>query len=88
MALYLVLLKHETPLAITVIRDEFPDSHYSVANGQWLVVSDETAKLVSASLKERDDSFPSHVVVPFENYWGWHDSDLWSWAKLKRGEDD
>jgi len=89
MAIYLVLLTKDSPSPRDRIKEQFPDAHYEIEDKQWLVVSDQTAKGVSNLLAPEDNrsSLGSHMVVQFDNYWGWHEEDVWNWAKVKRGDE-
>ena len=75
-------------LLATRISALFPDAHYTVGRGQWLVVFDGTAKeLYEKLFPETEFPLPRKGVAMFgiAGYYGNASLDMWEWIANKLG---
>jgi hypothetical protein len=66
----------------------FPDDHYEVSAGTWLVSHSGTAKELYIRLfPEADFPLPSRntIITGVAGYWGMAPQDLWEWIASKSG---
>jgi hypothetical protein len=68
-----------------VIKEKYPDDHYVLVPGQWLLVADGTAKSISDNLGITDGSTGSAVIVVFTSYFGRANTQIWDWLAAKMG---
>ena len=67
------------------LKEKYPDDHYSLATGQWLLVTEGTAKSVSDSLGITDGATGTAVIVLFTSYFGRASTQVWEWLAAKMG---
>ncbi len=68
------------------IKEKYPNDNFPLANGQWILVIDGTAKGLSDSLGISDGSLgATAVVVLFTSYFGRASTQLWEWIASKMG---
>jgi hypothetical protein len=65
------------------LQEQFPDDHYDLGDGTWLIVARETAKSLSDKLGVSDGPSGSAIVLLVSNYYGRAKTDIWEWIDLK-----
>jgi len=68
-----------------VIKEKYPEDHYPLLSGQWLLVAEGTAKSVSDSLGISDGTTGTAVIVLFTSYFGRASTQVWEWLAAKMG---
>jgi len=68
-----------------VIKEKYPEDHYSLVSGQWLLVAEGTANSISDTLGITDGSNGSAVIVVFTSYFGRANTQIWDWLASKMG---
>lgn len=78
--MFAILGQTNTDRLEQAIKDHFPNSHFALANSQWIVVTDGTAKTVSDRLGLTDGSLgATAVIVLFTSYYGRASTQVWEW---------
>lgn len=65
------------------IKTLYPNDHFVIAPGRWLVAGDGIAKEVSDSLGITAGVFGHAVVFAISGYFGWAAPPMWEWIALK-----
>lgn len=69
------------------IKEHFPNEHYEIGRGGWLVVFGGTSKeLYNKLFPEEELTLPSNdvIIVGVSGYWGITSPDMWEWIKVKQ----
>lgn len=69
----------------TRISEKYPDDHYALVSGQWLLFVPGTTTTVSKELGITDDSTGSALVLSFTSYFGKANPQIWEWITSKAG---
>jgi hypothetical protein len=87
MPLFIVITTETDTQAIlkSKIPEHFPEDHYDIGNGIWLVSFDGTAKRLFEQLGEDDEGLYGCFVLRFSSYWGRYEADMWEWISTKMG---
>ncbi|MGU3538884.1 hypothetical protein [Methylobacterium sp. A54F] len=65
------------------IRQQYPGNYFLIAPGQYLVaVPGLIAKEVGKAIGDQGQ-VGRLIVLPLENYWGWHNKEMWDWAQSR-----
>ena len=64
-----------------LLNKEFPNDHYQLADGQWLVATSGTARALSDRLEKvsPNQNHGDAVIMRVASYWGRAPSDTWEW---------
>jgi hypothetical protein len=65
------------------VRTAFPDDHYEIAPGYWLVSSATSAKQVSDAVGISEGTHGTGIVIEVGSYFGRANPAIWSWIKVK-----
>lgn len=80
MKVFAVIAPTSTDTLDLAIKAAFPGNYFVIAPGQYLVaVPGLVAKEVGAMIGDKGE-VGQVLVLPLENYWGWHRRDMWDWA--------
>jgi hypothetical protein len=83
MPIFAVLAPNDNPDLDSAIRRVFGD-HFKIAPGQWLISAPRlTTWEVTEKLGASDGQKGKLVVFSISEYWGYHDSGLWEWLRVK-----
>jgi cobalamin biosynthesis protein CbiD len=70
-------------LGSAIVR-EFPDAHYDLGNGVWLVAGAGTAKEISDKLKITPEAESgTGLVLEAASYYGRANPAIWTWIKTR-----
>ena len=87
--IFTVATIHETndDLLKSRITDLFPEDHYEIGRGQWLVVYNGTAKELYLKIAPPSEETPYSIkgttVFGVQGYFGVAPRDLWDWMSTK-----
>lgn len=66
------------------ITRQFPDDHYEIGRGQWLVSHNGIARTLFNQLAEGDqESIEDTVTFGLNGYYGFAAADMWEWIAAK-----
>jgi hypothetical protein len=65
------------------IKDVYPNDHFVLAPGRWMVRGDGIAKEVSDKLGVTAGAFGHAIVFSVSGYFGWANNTVWEWLALK-----
>lgn len=83
MKVFAVIAPTGTDALDRAIQAAFPGNYFLIAPGQYLVAAPGlVAKEVGAMIGDKGE-VGQIFVVPFENRWGWHRTDMWEWAQAR-----
>ena len=85
MPVFAVLTDSDDSVVVTRIKSDFANNHYKIAETQWLVDANETAKSLAEKLGLNEA--PTFVIFKVDSYFGNHVKDLWDWLELPRDDD-
>ncbi len=89
MSLFMVVTKYESNDAAIgkSVAENFPDNHYEIGRGQWLVAySGTTRELYDKLFPDNAESLPrigGLVVFGISGYYGRSPLDMWEWMANK-----
>jgi hypothetical protein len=83
MAIYAIIASEDAPTLEAAIEKQFPDQFYKVADGQFMLATDDTTNKVVEKLGTKGGKHGSILVLRVTNYNGWHNNDLWEWLATK-----
>jgi len=83
--MFAVLGQTNPELIELAIKEKYPNDHYALANWQWLLISEGTAKTVSDNLGITEGVTGTAVVVLFTSYYGRASTQVWEWIASKMG---
>lgn len=64
------------------IREIYPDDHYDLGAGKWLIEAEKTTKDVAEEIGIRGGAFGRAVVFKVDTFSGFHSKSLWEWLSL------
>lgn len=68
------------------VRAHFPGNYFVITSGQYLVVDDKaTTSEITERLEVPGGKVGRALVIPVQNYSGWHAKDLWEWLAARSG---
>jgi hypothetical protein len=72
------------------IRDKYPNNHYSIGRGQWLVaVKGTTAREIAEQLGIPGETpIRGSYVFGISGYYGRANGEMWEWMSAKLGEQE
>jgi len=74
----------DNPKALgAAIAQNYPSGHFQLAEGQWLVVDNGTAKEVSDKLGITSGERGGALVIAMAGYFGRKPANLWEWIMAK-----
>ncbi len=80
MSVFLVLAPEPEPRLDVAVKASFPDNYFVIAAGQYLVADDKlTTPEISEKLGAPSGGVGRVLIIPVQNYTGWHNKDLWEW---------
>lgn len=83
MQIYAVIAPKFSPELDAAIKGGFPGNFFTIAPGQYLVaVYGLSPQEVGARVGDKGQ-VGSILILPFENYWGWHGQDMWAWVRAR-----
>ena len=91
MIVFIIASRHANndPTIKERIIERFPDDHYVIGRGQWLVASTGTAQaLYKKLLPEGIETLPTAggiVICGVGGYYGFASRDMWEWIGAKLG---
>jgi hypothetical protein len=66
------------------IARHFPNEHYEIGNGQWIISYRGIARTLFERLAEgRQDSIVETVTFGINGYYGYTSPDLWEWLETR-----
>jgi len=85
MAVFTVLSLSQVapPILETKIKAVYPNDHFPLGPGKWLVVSDGIAKNVSDKLGLADGTAGIVAVFAISGYYGFAPNSIWEWLAQK-----
>lgn len=86
MTVFIVATIHEDvdELVKSRLKKHFPDDHYEVGRGKWLVASKGTAQALYRKLAETEDySKNKFLTFGMAGYYGVGSRDMWEWIAAK-----
>ena len=85
MSIFMIVEVNSTPRDVLgkKIIETYPDEHYSLEGGNWLVSDSTTAKAISDKLGLTEGEAGSAVIVEAASYYGRANPAIWSWIKDK-----
>jgi hypothetical protein len=67
----------------TRVKEQFPNDHYVLASGRWLVAGEGIAKEISDKLGTAASVGTLFAVFAIGGYFGWAPNTVWEWMALK-----
>ena len=72
MAVFVICRVGRSSMMQEILNKEFPDDHYQLADGQWLVATSGTARALSDRLEKAspNQNHGNAVIMRVASYWG------------------
>lgn len=86
--LFALLAQNNIERIGAAIKAKYPDEHYILASGQWLLaVPGKTTREISDSLGVTgvEPAIGSAIIVSFSNYFGRANPQIWEWITARLG---
>ena len=87
MTVFVVLGTAPTTPLEQAIQTAFPGNSKKIGTGQWLVsATGMTTQEITEKLGAEAGDKGKVFVASVQNFWGWHQSDIWEWIQAKKGQ--
>jgi hypothetical protein len=85
MTVFVIISLSDNPQLLEVkLKEQYPNDHFVLAPGRWLVAAEGIAKTVSDKLVGLGNpTFGMFVVFALSGYYGFAYNAIWEWIALK-----
>ena len=82
-SIFVLLSEKPNPQLGLQVLSVFTGDHYPINDTQWLISGNMLSKDVLEKLGASKGEYGLVAVFKVENYFGWHNKNMWEWLALK-----